>query len=41
MDKLLRYKLRLAKLKSSKKNEDCPGVVRKLERKIRKLESAD
>jgi hypothetical protein len=36
-DKLLAMENRLHKLKNNGKNSDSPGVVRKLERKIRKL----
>lgn len=36
-NKLLAMEIRLHKLKTNGKNEDSPGVVRKLERKIRKI----
>jgi hypothetical protein len=36
-DKILAMENRLHKLKNNGKNSDSPGVVRKLERKIRKL----
>lgn len=36
-DKLLAMENRLHKLKNNGKNSDSPGVVRKLERKIRNL----
>ena len=36
-EKLLALENRLHKLKTNGKNSDSPGVVRKLERKIRKL----
>ena len=36
-NKLLAMETRLHKLKTNGKNDDSPGVVRKLERKIRKL----
>ena len=36
-EKLLALENRLHKLKNNGKNSDSPGVVRKLERKIRKL----
>jgi len=37
--RLLRAKVRLHYLKSNGKNIDSPGVVQKLERKIRRMES--
>lgn len=37
-EKLVLLKVRLHKLESSVKNQDCPGVVRKLQRQIRNLE---
>ena len=37
-DKLLILQVRLHKLRSSKKNLDCPGVTRKIQRQIRNLE---
>lgn len=36
-DKLLAMEIRLHKLKTNGKNSDSPGVVKKLERKIRNL----
>ena len=36
-EKILALEIRLHKLKSNGKNEDSPGVVKKLERRIRKL----
>jgi len=37
--KLALMKNRLATLKGSPKNIKCPGVVRKLERQVRKMEN--
>lgn len=34
-DKLLGMEIRLHKLKNNGRNDDSPGVIRKLERKIR------
>ena len=39
-DKLLAMEIRLHKLKTNGKNDDSPGVVKKLERKIRKIKEA-
>ena len=36
--KLLAMKIRLHKLRNNGKNVDSPGVVNKLERKIKKME---
>ena len=36
-DKLLALEIRLHKLKSNGRNGDSPGVIRKLEREIRKI----
>ena len=36
--KLLAVKVRLHNLKNNNKNEDSPGVVKKLTRKVRRLE---
>lgn len=36
-EKLLAMEVRLHKLKTNGKNEDSPGIVKKLERKILKL----
>ena len=37
-DKLLILKVRLRKLESSPKAQDCPGVITKVKRQIRNLE---
>lgn len=38
-EKLFAVKVRLHNLKNNNKNEDSPGVVKKLERKVRNLEA--
>ena len=38
-EKLLLMKDRLGRLQNSPKNIKCPGVVRKLSRQVRKMES--
>ena len=37
-NKLLGMEIRLHKLKNNGRNDDSPGVIRKLERKIRQME---
>ena len=39
-DKLLALENRVHKLKNNGKNSDSPGVVKKLERKIRRLKQS-
>ena len=36
-DRLLEAEIRLHKLKNNGRNDDSPGVIRKLERKIRHM----
>lgn len=36
-DRLLETEIRLHKLKNNGRNDDSPGVIRKLERKIRHM----
>ena len=40
-EKLLAMKIRLHKLKNNGRNDDSPGVVRKLERQIRQIEKME
>ena len=40
-EKLLAMKIRLHKLKNNGRNDDSPGVVRKLERQIRRIEKME
>ena len=40
-EKLLAMKIRLHKLKNNGRNNDSPGVVRKLERQIRQIEKME
>lgn len=37
-EKLMLLKVRLHKLESSAKNQDCPGVITKVKKQIRNLE---
>ena len=39
--KILAMKIRLHKLKNNGRNDDSPGVIRKLERKIRRIEQME
>ena len=39
-DKLTQLKIRLHRLKTNGRNEDSPGVIRKIEREIRQIEKA-
>ena len=40
-EKLLAMKIRLHKLKNNGRNNDSPGVIRKLERRIRQIEQME
>lgn len=40
-EKLLAMKIRLHKLKNNGRNDDSPGVIKKLERQIRQIEKME